>query len=82
MIELKNVKTTYNNNLPYRISIDDLESYMLMDIQNFVARENLTAQDQSKRIQLCDKYFYYSYTCQLMEEMEYSKIRIVKILIT
>ena len=61
-------------NFPYRITIDQLENYMKQGVKNFVAKESLTLQDQSKRIQLCDKYFYYSFTCYDPTEFEYSKM--------
>ena len=65
---------TYELNLPYRISIDQVESYMQKGITEFVAKEQLTANDQSKRLELCEKYFYHAYTCNNPQEFEYWKI--------
>jgi len=65
---------TYELNLPYRISIDQVESYMQKGIKEFIGIEQLTANDQSKRLELCKKYFYSAYTCFNPEEFEYCKM--------
>src|SRR5688572_7369849 len=65
---------TYELNLPYRISLNQVESYMKKGIKEFIGIENLTANDQSLRIQLCKKYFYYAFTCNNPKEFEYCKM--------
>jgi hypothetical protein len=65
---------TYELNLPYRVSIDQIESYMKKGISEFVGTNDLTAEDQSKRLRLCKQYYYYAFTCVNPSEFEYCKM--------
>ena len=47
---------------------------MQKGIKEFIAIENFMAEDQSKRINLCKKYFYHSFTCHNPKEFEYCKM--------
>ena len=67
------INTTYYNNLPYRVDINEIEHYMKLGIDNFVGTNDNSLETQSLRISLCDKYHYSTATCYDPTEMEYFK---------